>query len=169
MKRDVPVNIYIVDSISTYERGLYSTLSPYLNISVRRFLTGELFIEYMKEHGVPSRRVHIAIVAFQHVSALEYVMNGLEILEVAKRVSPRINVIMVGQQEDLEFGVQAHSAGAFGVVRYTQCTSLQLFVLILRIVGPLRKEIRVKQLVSIVLELAISVAILGVCLTFWAL
>ena len=76
MKRDVPVNIYIVDSISTYERELYSTLSPYLNISVRRFLTGELFIEYMKEHGVPSRRVHIAIVAFQHVSALEYVMNG---------------------------------------------------------------------------------------------
>ena len=44
MKRDVPVNIYIVDSISTYERELYSTLSPYLNISVRRFLTGELFI-----------------------------------------------------------------------------------------------------------------------------
>lgn len=166
MKSDIQVNIYIVDSKPDYSDELGNALQSHLNVKLHRFMTGEQFLEYVHAHGVPIRQVHVAVVAFRHASAVDYVMNGLEVLEVVQRIAPSVRVVMVGEQEDLEFGAQARSNGAGAIVMYTQCTSLQLSALVLRIVSPLRKSIRKKQLTLVSLELLVSVAILSVCIFF---
>lgn len=166
MKNDIQVNIYIVDPRPDYSSELSHALSSHLDVKMRSFVAGEQFIEYVHTHGVQQRQIHIAVVAFQHTSAVEYVMNGLEILELLQRVAPSVRVIMVGNQEDLEFGAQARQSGAEAVVMYTQCTSLQLSSLVLRIVSPLRSAIRRKQFIAVTIQLLVSVTIFGVCLFY---
>lgn len=166
MRNDIQVNIYNVDPKPDYSSELYDALRSHLNVRIRSFVAGEPFIEYVHTHGVSCRQIHVAVVAFQHTSAVEYVMNGLEILEFLRRVAPSVRVIMVGSQEDLEFGVQASKNGAAGVVMYTQCTSLQLSSLVLRIVSPLRIAIRKRQVVAIIIQLLLSISIFGISLFY---
>lgn len=166
MESDIQVNIYSVDPRPDYASELHDALRSHLNVRMRSFVAGEQFIEYVCTHGVPRGQIHIAVVAFQHTSAVEYVMNGLEILELLQRMAPSIKVIMVGTQEDLEFGAHARQSGAEAVVMYTQCTSLQLSALVLRIVGPLRASIRGRQFASVAVYLLLSVSIFSVCLYY---
>lgn len=161
---DILVNLYVVDSSPTYLAELMQTLSPSLRCRVVQYGGGEQLVSSLPDMEFASNQMHIALVAYQFMAQTHMTLNGLEVLESIRRASPRVMVVMLANENEVEYSALAIAEGAWAVVPRSSTMVIQITSVILRYSSTTRVAIRRLQLLKLLIALCVGVVLFCIIL-----
>ena len=110
---------------------------------------------------VASNQMHIALVAYQFMAQT---LNGLEVLESIRRASPHVMVVMLANENEVEYSALAIAEGAWAVVPRSSTMVIQITSVILRYSSTTRVAIRRLQLLKLLIALCVGVVLFCIIL-----
>lgn len=122
MKTQQQLSVFLVDD----DKVFLKTLEHYLqyrskhDVTIRSFPTGEECLKYLHE------KPDIIVVDYILNSNYPDAMNGAEVLQKIKRVSPDMTVIVISGQEKMEIALNTFRDGAYDYVLKSGTTLLQI-------------------------------------------
>ena len=161
---DILVNLYVVDSSPTYLAELMQTLSPSLRCRVVQYGGGEQLVSSLPDMEFASNQMHIALVAYQFMAQTHMTLNGLEVLESIRRASPHVMVVMLANENEVEYSALAIAEGAWAVVPRSSTMVIQITSVILRYSSTMRVAIRRLQLLKLLIALCVGVVLFCIIL-----
>jgi len=161
---DILVNLYVVDSSPTYLAELMQTLSPSLRCRVVQYGGGEQLVSSLPDMEFASNQMHIALVAYQFMAQTHMTLNGLEVLESIRRASPHVMVVMLANENEVEYSALAIAEGAWAVVPRLSTMVIQITSVILRYSSTTRVAIRRLQLLKLLIALCVGVVLFCIIL-----
>ncbi|HPD96460.1 MAG: response regulator [Bacteroidales bacterium] len=111
------VNVYVVEYSPEYLKLLESNFKLPLKVNFRSFVTGEKFINFITESKEWKHRLSVAFIGYNFFD--EYnrtLMNGLEVLESVKKIAPSVEVVMMSNPNEVEYGGYIKKMGAYDYV-----------------------------------------------------
>lgn len=161
---DILVNLYVVDSRPTYLTELMQTLSPSLRCRVVQYGGGEQLVSALPDMEFSPYQMHIALVAYQFMAQTHMTLNGLEVLESIRRASPHVMVVMLANENEVEYSALAVAEGALAVVPRSSTMVIQITSVILRYTSTTRVTIRRLQLLRLLIALCVVVVLFCIIL-----
>ncbi len=161
---DILVNLYVVDSSPTYLAELMQTLSPSLRCRVVQYGGGEQLVSSLPDMEFASNQMHIALVAYQFMAQTHMTLNGLEVLESIRRALPHVMVVMLANENEVEYSALAIAEGAWAVVPRSSTMVIQITSVILRYSSTTRVAIRRLQLLKLLIALCVGVVLFCIIL-----
>jgi len=121
------IAIYIVDYSIEWSNTLYNGIECSEPFTIKKFSTGEEFINFLNGSKLSQRITHVALIGYTFYDAKnQTIMNGIEILESLKKVKPFVNAIMLANNDELEYGGYVKKLGAVAVVTKDESSLLRI-------------------------------------------
>lgn len=138
MKRSgIITTIYIVDDDPVYTNSLKKSIEKPHKYNIQTFTTGERFIDYLTTIKFKSNEIHMVFLGyhFYDTEGNHTLMNGIEILEGVKTISPDIEVVMLYAGDESRYGAHARESGAYDFIPKTDTIFLRINNIIMRIIS----------------------------------
>ena len=111
-----------------------------------------------------SNQMHIALVAYQFMAQTHMTLNGLEVLESIRRASPHVMVVMLANENEVEYSALAIAERAWAVVPRSSTMVIQITSVILRYSSTTRVAIRRLQLLKLLIALCVGIVLFCIIL-----
>jgi two-component system OmpR family response regulator len=99
-------DIFLVEDDELYKRLIENAIRRHVNVTIRSFSVGEICLRNMDLNP------DIVILDHNLDGTYQDALSGLDILKTIKRDYPKVQVILLSGQDDLEVAVEALHSGA---------------------------------------------------------
>lgn len=121
------IAIYIVDYSIEWSDILFKEIECSEPFFIKKFATGEEFINFLKTEKLSKRITHVALIGYTFYDEKnQTLMNGIEILESLKMIKPFVNAIMLANEDEQEFGGYVKKFGAMAVINKDDSAILRI-------------------------------------------
>ena len=110
MTNENKIQLFLVDDDALFLKSLEIEFAQNTESAIKTFATGELCLENI------SQNPDVIILDYHLNSVDENAINGLETLDRIKTANPRIPVIMLSSQDNIDVAINCMHHGAFDYV-----------------------------------------------------
>lgn len=137
MLLSVPLHLYVVDMTPDYVDELLRILPDYVACELQTYTSGVDFVDSLQHRKFLGAELQVVLLTYEFGYGSAYVMNGLEVLEVARRQHPSLHFVVISQSKELEYTMKARALGAYEVINREQLP-LQIFSILMKLIAEQR-------------------------------
>jgi two-component system OmpR family response regulator len=118
MKRAKPITIFIVDDNAVFSLAMKADIETVFSnmlLNIRLFETGEQCMERFR-----AELPELVILDYNLNSKIKGAANGLEVLQIIKKVNPDCSVIMLTSEDNMDIAIRSMQHGASDYVVKTE-------------------------------------------------
>jgi len=162
----VSLHLYVVDMNPDYVDELLRILPDYITCELHTYSSGVDFVDSLQHRKFPRTELHVVLLTYEFGYGSSYVMNGLEVLEVAQRQHPFLHFIVLSQSKELEYTMKAKALGAYEVINREQLP-LQIFSILMKLISEQRLPLARRRLLFAILRFAVALLVVALTLTLY--
>ncbi|MCB8963961.1 MAG: response regulator [Bacteroidales bacterium] len=109
--------IFIVEFNTEFAHGIIEGIDIPKRTTVRSFPSGEKFINHLSTLKFRKNDLVIVFLGYNFLDDYKHsLMNGIEILESIKHINPKIEVVMMAEKDETEYGAYVMKLGAHSFI-----------------------------------------------------
>jgi len=123
--------IFVVDNNPDCVARLMQNLDVPAHSLIKAFSNGESFVDFFPKAKISKRKLILIFLGYTFSDeANHHLMNGIEILETVKMLNPAVQVVMLANDNEQEYGGHAKSMGAKSCIMKDESMAIRVNSLI---------------------------------------
>lgn len=107
--------VFVVEFNQEYTQKLIDGIECTGRTSIMSFPLGEKFIDHIIKQKIRRNDLLVVFLGYNFFDDYNHaLMNGIEILESVKKINPQVEVVMMANEDEKEYGAHVMKLGAFG-------------------------------------------------------
>lgn len=128
--------IYIVEFNSEFSKELIEGIDLPKRSTIKNFPSGEKFIEHLSTLKFRKNDLVIVFLGYNFLDDYNHsLMNGIEILESIKLINPKIEVVLMADEGEKEYGAYVMKLGAHAFIPKDENLAIRSNNIILSLCG----------------------------------